>query len=104
VSYYMNTVLGESVSTPDETTIREVLAGLEKADDEHPDVALAHESGWSLSVFRDKTLLWENIEDEAAGPPKEKTFDSWDSVVGTLLTLARGDIEGVQALGWDSQL
>lgn len=84
VSYYMNTVMGESITAPDEATIREILAGSEKADDEHPDVALAHESGWSLSVFADKTLLWENIEGYD-NPPREKTLDSWQAVVDVLL-------------------
>ncbi|MEU0740340.1 hypothetical protein [Streptomyces sp. NPDC006134] len=101
VSYFMNNLMGESIDSPDEAQIRQTLAELEKADDEHTDVSLGHESGWTLSVFRDKRLLWENVEDPDVSP-REATLDSWDDVVGLLLELSRGNIEAVDAFGWDS--
>lgn len=99
MAYFMTDLMGETVDQPDENRIREIISGLENADDEHPDVALSHESGWSLSVFSDKTLLWENVEDSSV-TPREVTLDSWDAVVGLLLALSRGDIAEVEQADW----
>jgi hypothetical protein len=101
VSYFVNNLMGESIDSPDEARIRQILTELEKADDEHTDVSLGHESGWMLSVFRDKRLLWENVEDPDVSP-REAALDSWDDVVDLLLELSRGNIEAVEAFGWDS--
>ncbi|MGW7386710.1 hypothetical protein [Streptomyces sp. NPDC054794] len=100
MSYWMNDVMGESVDEPSEERIREIVSELQtKADDEHPDVSLEHESGWGLSVYRDRTLLWENVEDSDVRPRKT-TPGSWDDVIDALLTLSRGDISAVDRLDW----
>lgn len=101
MSYFMNNLMGESIDSPDEARIRQILTELEKADDEHTDVSLGHEPGWTLSVFRDKRILWENVEDPDVSP-REATLDSWDDVVDLLLELSRGNIEAVDAFGWGS--
>lgn len=37
---------------------------LDGAEDiEHPDVAVSHESGWTVSLFRSGTIIFENVED-----------------------------------------
>ncbi|MGH3312416.1 MAG: hypothetical protein ACRDP3_17820 [Streptomyces sp.] len=94
MAYFMNDVMGGVVDQPDETQIRDILAELTNADDEHPDISLVHESGWSLSVFRDKVLTWENVEDPAIAP-RETSLTSWDDVVDLLLELAHGHITEV---------
>jgi hypothetical protein len=35
----------------------------EPDDPEHPDVAVQHETGWTLSAFGSGLILWENVED-----------------------------------------
>ncbi|CAL9469584.1 hypothetical protein SUDANB6_02809 [Streptomyces sp. enrichment culture] len=100
MSYFMSNLMGESIDYPDEAQIRQTLTELEKADGEHTDVSLGHESGWTLSVFREKRLLWENVEDPEVSP-REATLDSWDDVVDLLLKLSRGDIGAVDAFSWD---
>jgi hypothetical protein len=91
MSYFVNNVMGDSIDEPDEARIRELLAGLKNADHEHFDIALVHESGWSLSVYPDKTVVWENIIDDA-GLPCEFTFASWQDVLKALLNLSRGEV------------
>ncbi|MET9554493.1 hypothetical protein [Streptomyces sp. NPDC006645] len=94
VTYSMHDNMGEEFDEPDEPRIREILAELGNADEEHPDVSLKHESGWSLSVFPDKFIRWENVERD--GPePMDATLDSWEDIVGLLLKTARGEIEEV---------
>ncbi|MGA4849874.1 hypothetical protein ACOBQB_27865 [Streptomyces sp. G5(2025)] len=100
MSYFMRDVMGSDIDDPNEEQIREIVASLETAtDDEHTDVSLQHESEWCLSVFADRTLWWENVEDSAVAP-RRITLESWDKVIETLLKLSRGDIEGVNQLDW----
>jgi hypothetical protein len=40
----------------------------EDEDIEHPDVAVAHESGWSVSLFSSGTIVLENVEDGQSQP------------------------------------
>jgi hypothetical protein len=91
MSYFVNNVMGDSIDEPDGARIRELLAELKNADNEHFDIALVHESGWSLSVYPDKTVVWENVIDDS-GLPCEFTFDSWQDVLEALLKLSRGEV------------
>ncbi|MDF2265750.1 hypothetical protein P2Q00_09865 [Streptomyces coacervatus] len=95
----MNNTMGESIDEPNEARIREVLTELQEADNEHFDVSLVHESGWSLSVYPDKALIWENVNDDATRP-RELTLGSWQGVIDVLLKLSRGDISAVHSLNW----
>ncbi|MEV6423661.1 hypothetical protein [Streptomyces sp. NPDC051662] len=94
VTYFMYDTMGEEFNEPDEARIREILAELSNADEEHPDVSLQHESGWSLSVFPDRFVRWENVE-SAQPEPVDATLSSWDDIVGLLLKTARGETEAV---------
>jgi hypothetical protein len=95
----MNNVMGESVDEPDEAGILEILTELQNVNSEHFDVSLVHESGWSLSVYPDKSLVWENVNDETV-QPSELTLDSWQEVLVALLKLSRGEVSELQSLGW----
>src|SRR3954452_4311348 len=70
VSFHVTNRMGEMFSSPDHDTIDRVLADLdEPLDDEHPDVALTHESGWSLGAFPYGSVTWDNVGDrDALGP------------------------------------
>ncbi|MFI0904262.1 hypothetical protein ACH4TE_12040 [Streptomyces sioyaensis] len=97
----MNNIMGESIDEPDEPHIRRILSELQNADDEHLDVSLNHESGWSLSVYPDRAVLWENVESSDM-PPREAVLDSWDEVVALLLELSQGNISVVESTNWAS--
>ncbi|GAA2514339.1 hypothetical protein [Streptomyces longisporus] len=99
MSYFMNNIMGESIDEPDEAMIREVLTELQDTDNEHFDVSLVHESGWSLSIYPDKALVWENVNDDGTRP-RELTLDSWESVIDVVLKLSRGEISAVRSLNW----
>jgi hypothetical protein len=100
MSYFMNDLMGTSVDAPDEAQIRAIVASLSNADEEHADISLVHESGWSLSIYPDRTLVWENVEHSDAAP-REISIDSWDGVIDALLNLSRGDIAAVDSLDWE---
>lgn len=97
VSYFMTDPQGASIDRPDDGTIREILTALrsEAATEEEPsDVTLVHESGWSLSVFADRSVMWEDVQTPATSP-YEVTFGTWEAILEVLRTLARGDVQDV---------
>ena len=97
MSYWAYDRMGEAVQQPSVGQMRELLASLDFQDDEHPDVSLNHESGWSLSAFGGGLLVWENVEQENAkhmkSVPREKTLELWRR-------LAQGDIEIIDREAW----
>ncbi|WBB89963.1 hypothetical protein [Verrucosispora sp. WMMC514] len=45
--------------------VPELVAELDAyVDDEHPDVSVSHDSGWTLSAFPSGLVVWENLEDD----------------------------------------
>ncbi|MEU9120894.1 hypothetical protein AB0C96_13720 [Streptomyces sp. NPDC048506] len=101
MTYFMYTTMGESIDEPDASHMRRILSELQNADDEHSDVSLNHESGWSLTVYPDKGVLWENVED-ADVPPREAVPASWDDVVALLLEISQGNFAAVESIDWTS--
>jgi hypothetical protein len=77
----------------------EVLAELDSADEEHPDVSLKHESEWALIYGRGRTLIFQNVEERKAKPRHLK-----DVAVATVIEfwkhLADGDLEWLEGQPW----
>ncbi|KOX26603.1 MULTISPECIES: hypothetical protein [Streptomyces] len=99
MSYFMYDVMGGTVDEPDSETMKRVLDGLAQADDEHPDVSLTHESGWSLSAFGDGLLVWENPDEDSMAPGEMRDV-AREEVLRLFGLLAAGDIASVEALSW----
>jgi hypothetical protein len=84
---------------PSVERLREILLSLEADDQEHPDVALKHETEWCLIAFHSGLVIWENVEDEDVSPqhmtrvPREKVLELW-------LKLTRGEIAVIEAEPW----
>ncbi|MFI6050982.1 hypothetical protein ACIBCO_12955 [Streptomyces violascens] len=100
MSYFMTDLSGTSVEEPDEAMMRTILDGLADADDEHPDVSLTHENGWSLSAFPSGELLWllwENLDDPDAAP-RQVSGVSKDEVLRLFGLLATGDTAEIDRL------
>ncbi|MFB7512922.1 hypothetical protein [Streptomyces sp. NPDC056144] len=99
MSYFMYDVMGGTVDEPDPETMRRVLDGLAEADDEHPDVSLTHESGWSLSAFGDGLLVWENPDADSMALGEMRDV-AREEVLRLFGLLAAGDTASVEALSW----
>jgi hypothetical protein len=78
---------GAMISDPSPDVIASVLAELDgPQDDEHPDVALSHESGWTLSAFPSGLVIFENVEgDDAprhlAGMSRKTVHELWSALM-----------------------
>ena len=92
---------GVGASNPPVARCRDLLQeiDLDTDDLEHPDVCLAHDSGWALSAFPSGLLVWENAEDETH-PPRHMTGVSRARVLALWLLLADGDVAAVDAEPW----
>lgn len=102
MSYFMYDVMGGTVDEPDAEAMRQVLGGLADADDEHPDVSLSHESGWSLSTFASGLLLWENTEGDSVVTSEMHTV-SREEVLRLFGLLAAGDFAAIEVLPWQKR-
>ena len=76
-----------------------LLAELDAADDEHPDVSVTHESEWCISVFRNGLVVWENVEE---GDPRHRTGVERAEARRLLRLVAAGSLDEVERLEWQS--
>ena len=95
--FHINTRWGGSESTPTIERMRQVLAELDAADNEHPDVSLTHESEWCLSAFSSGLLVWENVED---GEPRHMLSVSREKVLELWAKLSEGRISEIDCEAW----
>jgi hypothetical protein len=99
VTFVVTHVQGNDGRDPSPGWAERLLRELdEQADDDHPDVSVSVEGGWSLSVFR-RGVMWENVEDDDQSPFHIDELPRAE-VVQLLETLARGDVVGVAAREW----
>ena len=63
MGYHVAHLTGSMESDFAISRFNELLDELADADADHPDVAVTHDSEWSLSVFRDGRAFLEHLED-----------------------------------------
>lgn len=100
-----HTTDAESISlvNPDAEAMRILLDQLDAPGAEgaeHPDVSLVHDaSAWSLSVFPNGTVLFENLDDDDEAPRHLPQVSRHDALQ-MWLKLSRGEIEALLELPW----
>ena len=76
----------------------ELLDELSDVDDEHPDVAVTHESEWSLSILGSGFVCLENVEEDDCpvhmGPLDRQT------TLRLMVAVAEGRIEEARSEPW----
>lgn len=75
-----------------------LLDELAEATAEHGDVAVGHESGWTLTVLARGRVVWENVEEGSA--PQHLDGLSRDDTLELMALVAVGDIDAVEARSW----
>lgn len=78
--------------------MRAFLAELDASDEEHPDAALIHESGWTLSVFEGGLVVYENVE--SGDNPRHLLGVSRDKALALWEALARGNFGEIESESW----
>ena len=69
-------------------------------DDEHPDVAVGHESGWTLSAFPSGLVVWENVEEDDDPPARHMDGVTRERLLELFHMIATGDLETVERQQW----
>ena len=91
---------GEAVQNPQHTDLLAALNELDQKDAEHPDCWLSTEEGWSLAVFENGLVIFENIE-TGEGPWHMRSV-SRESALELWLLLQANEIVSLQAKPWVS--
>jgi hypothetical protein len=101
--YHTTDADGVSMLSPDERSMRQLLATLDEPDAEqegHPDVSLVHDpSGWTLTAYPSGIVTFENLDGEEDSPrfmaevSRQACLTMWKE-------LAAGKIERVAARPW----
>jgi hypothetical protein len=90
---------GAMESSPPLSVLSGLLDELERADAEHGDVSVTHESEWCISVSRSGYMTLEHLE---RGEPRHLRDISREQILDLWTKLARGDIQSVESAGWIS--
>lgn len=101
--YHTTDMDGISELNPDSERMEELIKQLDTSDfveADHPDVALVHDvSGWSLTLYPNDVVTYENFDDED-DQPRYMTGIKRDKALHLWKTLARGDLEELKQLPW----
>jgi hypothetical protein len=85
-------------SDPPERELDALIEELDWVDAEHPDVAVAHDSGWTLSASAGGQVILENVEDQLG--VARQTVVSRTELRELFRSLAVGDLRRVEAEDW----
>jgi hypothetical protein len=91
---------GATEHDPPTEQLDALIAELDEVDQEHPDVALSHESGWTLSAFTNGRVFWENVQQDE--PARLMGNVECDRLRELFLRLARGEITLIEAEPWEA--
>jgi hypothetical protein len=95
--YSVTTVNGAMEADYPVTRFSELLDELSNADGEHPDIAIQHESEWSISITKAGFVILEHME---AGNPMHMGPLDRTSTLELMVAIAEGRIGNVRSKSW----
>ena len=98
MGFHLTHRYGATESNPPLSKLTELYAELEDKDEEHPDVAVTHESEWCLSAYPNGSVVWENLED--GNHPRYMKTVSKEKLLELWTKLAKGDIASINTEPW----
>ncbi len=97
MAFHLYHRFGPCDADPPLESLEALYGELELQDNEHPDVSVEHENGWSLGAFPGGLLVWENLEE---GTPRHMKAVSKEKVPDLWRNLAAGHIPVIEAEPW----
>lgn len=98
VAFFVRHLDGNSDRPANAAGFPALLDELAGATVEHGDVAVTHESGWTLTVMARGRVIWENVEED--DEPRHADDLQRGEVLRLLEELAAGDLEAVESRQW----
>jgi len=99
MAFHITHSSGSMESSPPLSALPGLLDELERADAEHGDVSVTHQSEWCISVSRSGFTTLENLE---RGEPRHLRDLSRQKILDLWTKLAHGDIQSVESAAWIS--
>ncbi len=90
--------LGAMRRDPPLDSLPALLAELDEGDGEHFEVAVSDENGWTLSVYANGNIVWENVETDLA--PRHLRNAPRAHALGLMRAVAAGDLAAVEREEW----
>jgi hypothetical protein len=97
VSYHVTHWTGEMDSGFPIAHFGDLFDELSKADDEHSDVSVSHESEWVLTVYKSSFVVLENLEE---GDPMHMGPVDRSAALELMVAMAEGRIDEVKSKPW----
>ncbi len=97
--YHVMHWTGETESDYPPQRFGERLDELAFAEREHPDVAIVHESEWSLTILRSGFVVWEHPDE--GGPKHLGPLDA-PTILRLMVKVADGRISDLNSEAWRS--
>jgi hypothetical protein len=98
VTYTITHRTGEMETDPPLDRMRALVRELDVDDPEHPDVAVSHESGWTLSAYPDGLVVWESVGEDYE--PRHTRNVPRQRLVELFLAVAQGEFAIVEQEAW----
>ncbi|WP_282608480.1 hypothetical protein [Pelagibius sp. Alg239-R121] len=98
MSYFVNHLMGNASVEFSLDSLPSLYEELSKADGEHSDVSLTHESEWCLAAFSSGLVTWENLAGE--GEPKHMRDVPQDKVLALWSLLSEGKVSEIDSENW----
>lgn len=98
MQYHTTDPDGISEIAPSPVRQREILEAVADSGAPHPDAALMHATGWTLTYTAGGVLLWEH--NRGRQPTRMRRDVSLDEAWGLWQTLARGEVERIEKEAW----
>ncbi len=92
------THLNGSMENGREEMLPALIAELVRADVEHSDILVEHESGWGVSVSARRRVILENVERDE--PPRFLIFTTDADCLRIMQSVARGATNDLLKLDW----
>ena len=102
MTYFVSHRYGGDDDAPPFSSFPALLAELDGArdDPEHRNIAVTHETGWSLGVYYEGVVILENVEDLEV-EPRHLVLSRSDPLVLTLMeAVASGSVDDVLKEPW----
>ena len=94
----MRHAYGTAEQLVDVDALPELIAELASSDEEHGDVSISLESGWTLSAHRDGSVVWGNVEGDEE--PRHLVGVTGDEMVKLFRLVAERDVGRLESLPW----
>jgi hypothetical protein len=91
---------GASDLNPSFDEVEALLDELANADEEHTDVSVSDDSGWTLSIFCGGYVIWGNAED--GSDDRHMKGLQRAEILALAKAIARGELDAVHRLPWKS--